>query len=96
MALINRLTGLEMVAGETKLPVQYAISVLLEYHRGHLSFEDVVSAFGLDEVETGALVAWMQSTVGAGMEVQEVENILLLGEAGVYDLRRVKDRLGLE
>lgn len=95
MGLITRLTV--PLQGEKKLPVHQFTAALAEYVRGEISGSTLVSMFNLSSEEQTTLSNWLSGIDGSGRTAidirTEVEDILELGEVGLYDIETVTTRL---
>lgn len=86
--------------GEAKIPVHSFMAGLREVARGHITMDQVKTAFALDatasaEVDAIATKYNNLSTDGERQDFKtQLHDALLLAEAGFYDKATVKDRLG--
>lgn len=99
MSLLRRLVKPDRQAGETKLPVHQFAAGIAEYKRGEITGTDIASRFELSPTEITALIDWLAIINSSGktmLEIRaEVEDVLLLGEGGIYTLEEVQTRFGL-
>ena len=97
MSLLTRLVA--PLEGETKLPVHQFTAGIAEYRRGEMSGAEMASRFGLSPTEITALNNWLAAIDSGGQSAIEVrtetEDVLMLGESGIYSLAEVQTRLGL-
>ena len=97
MALLRRLVSPDISIGETKLPVHQFTAAMAEYKRGALSGAEFVAMFDLSAEEISTLQNWAANVLGSSKSAEqirtEVEDILELAEAGLYDLSTAQTRL---
>lgn len=83
--------------GEAKLPVHQFTAALAEYVRGEVTGAQMVTFFNLSASEQTTLTTWLSNIDSSGRTAQdirtEVEDILELGEQGLYDEATVTSRL---
>jgi len=93
MSLLTRL--IEPAVGEEKIPVHQFMAALAEYKRGAVTGAQVVSAFGLSAQETTALQSFLNNLDGNSINRAMLHDVLMLAEAGLYPLSKVRSRLGV-
>jgi hypothetical protein len=95
MGLVTRLVS--PADGEIKLPVHQFTAALGEYKRGELSGAAIIAMFSLSAGEQTTLSNWLSNIDLSGQTATEirteVEDILELGEQGLYDVATVTSRL---
>lgn len=90
MSLLTRL--IDPLPGEEKLPVHQFMAGLAEVQRGHITKQQLIVEFNLNQAEQQQLNTWLNT---GNTDRLEVHDILLLGENGNYPLSFVQSRLGL-
>ena len=88
MALLNRLIGQNMTPAEEalgSLPIHQAIAAWGEHINGQAPYDDwnvLISRFGLTPTEDVELQGWTIAVGQGAFTLEELEYVLLLGEAG--------------
>ncbi len=86
--------------GEAKIPVHDFMAGLREVARGHITMDQVKTAFNLDATAGSEVDAIAVKYNGLSTDMQredfktQLHDALLLAESGFYDKATVKDRLG--
>jgi len=95
MSLLTRLIDPDLEAGEEKIPAHQFMAALAEYKRGAITGQQVVGAFDLSGAEATSLQSWLANLDTDVINRQLIHDVLLLGEAGLYPMPMVQNRLGV-
>jgi len=97
MSVISRLVSPDKDAGEQKLPVHQFTAALAEFKRGAITGAEFVAMFTLDAAEVTQVQNWLTSINGSGKTADqirtELEDVLELGEFGLYTLAKCQTRV---
>lgn len=95
MTLLTRLIA--PVGEEEKLPVHQFMAALSEYKRGApgVNLASIAAAFNLSAQEQTALQTFLTNLNTDAINRDLVHDVLLLGEAGIYSVAGVQNRLGV-
>lgn len=90
MSLLTRLV--DPLPGEEKLPIHQFQAGIAEFKRGFITAQQFFNAFNLSASEQTQMTTWFST---GNTDRLQVHDILLLGEAGYYDVNTCKTRLGI-
>jgi hypothetical protein len=89
MAILKRLAGTE----QPKLPVHQWMAGLAEVKRGHITQAQFISAFSLSPAEVTELATWASRLTGGSIARDDIHDVLMLLEYGLYSEAQAKNRL---
>lgn len=93
MSLLTRLV--RPLEGEVKLPVHQFMSALAEFKRpdGLMTGARFVTAFNLSPAEVTQLQNFLNNIDNDIISREEIHDVLMLAERGIYSTQEVQDRL---
>jgi len=102
MGLLTRLMGGEnLLPGESKISIHDFAAAMGEYSRGSITSTQMATGFELNASEITALDEWLTimdnaSNAAAKLAIrQKMDDVLMLGEGGLYPIAKVKLELGI-
>jgi len=94
MSLLTRLVAPSET--EERIAVHTFVAAMAELKRGHVTVNQVFVEFDLSVAEQSQLTTWYVAEIVSGnITIDELHEVLLLGEAELYSANAVKDRLNL-
>lgn len=94
MVLLARLLGTQP-EGQEKIAVHQFMAALAEYKRGAATKANIVNAFNLTTAEAVQLQQFLNNLDASMIDRSLIHDVLLLGEAGLYNETQVRTRLSV-
>lgn len=93
MGLLTRLVA--PLPGEAKLPVHQFMAALSEFKRGapNVTLQSIVTGFGLSAGEATELQTFLSNLLLGLIDAQQLHEVLLMGEMGLYTVSDCSSRL---